>query len=329
MGRANQPTNLSSTRRTDIRHAPGEKEFIMSVTTLSFAFVNTYAPPSAKPAAAIDLKTPPAPADDKSCEARRPAGRENRFVQAMMSALRELGFGSPAAAPAPAAATTGAPTTAASPSSNSTATTAASGAGATETPSSPDPTASVESAVHQFAHELFQALRQGGNGNSSSGEGSGRVAGEGQRRHEHRHHDGQGHGYGDLPQRLEALAQTFGAQVTGAAPATPPAAASLTVTLTVDDGSANAPAPASTTASATPPPAATTTVPVVTTAKNPLLEAFAKLFDALKPQSATTTDTDMAEKLRKFLHALAQAVAPDAMSGVHSVQPGGLVNVTA
>ena len=290
----------------------------MSITSLSFTFVNTYAAQSARPAAVTERKTAPAQADDKTCDEPRPAGRQSRLVQAMMSALPELGFGGPAA-PATAARA---------------ATPVTRGAGATETPAS-NPSANVESAVYQFAHELFQALRQSGRGNSSSDEGSGRVEGEGH--HRHRHHDGQGHGYGDISQRLEALAQTFGAQVpataAGDTPASPAAPASLTVTLTVDDGSADTPAPASASANATPAPAATPIAAVVTSAKNPLLEAFSKLFNALKPQSTSSTtapsDTDMAQKLRQFLHTLAQAVAPDAMSSVHSAQFGGLVNVTA
>ena len=313
----------------------------MSITSLSFTFVNTYAAQSARPAAVTERKTAPAPADDKTRDEPRPAGRQSRLVQAMMSALLELGFGGPAAPAAPAGASTGSSATAASAVKGSAAS-SASGAstqtgattGTTETPAS-NPSANVESAVYQFAHELFQALRQSGRGNSSSDEGSGRVEGEGH--HRHRHHDRQGHGYGDISQRLEALAQTFGAQVpataAGDAPASPAAPASLTVTLTVDDGSADTPAPASASASATPAPAATPIAAVVTSAKNPLLEAFSKLFNALKPQSTSSTtapsDTDMAQKLRQFLHTLAQAVAPDAMSSVHSAQFGGLVNVTA
>ena len=294
----------------------------MTVTSLSFTLVNTYAPQSAKPATVAERKTPPVPSDDSACGEKRPASRENRLVQAMMSALRELGFGGTAAPAAMASAGTAAPvapgggavtsaaipvtasTAAATPASTTTATPA-------EVLSAADSSATVESAVHQFAHELFQALRQSGDGNLSSDGDSGRGEGH----HRHRHHEAHGHGYGNMAQRLEALSQTFAAPAAAAAAtdtkASAPAATStsLSVTLSVDDGSAAAPA------------------------KNPLLEAFTRLFNALKPPTTSTpaasAETDMAEKLRQFLHSLAQAVAPDAASGMHRAQPGALVNVTA
>ena len=77
----------------------------------------------------------------------------------------------------------------------------------------------------------------------------------------------------------------------------------------------------------------------MSSAKNPLLEAFAKLFSALRlPLSAgttadattTTADSDMSGKLRLFLHSLAVALRPDnMMAGAQVSQVGGLVNVTA
>ena len=319
----------------------------MTVTSLSFTLVSTYAPQSARPVTMVERKTPPVQSDDAACGEKRPASRENRLVQAMMSALRELGFGGTAA---PASTTAAAPaataaTPAATPSTAATATTpAATSATATtaapaEASSAADSSATVESAVHQFAHELFQALRQSGSGRAASDGDSGRVeGGEGRHHHHHRHHEAQGQGYGDMAQRLEALSQTFAAPTTAAAAAmtdtkavaAEPTGTSLSVTLSVNDGSADAPASASATPAAT---ATTTTAAAAAPAKNPLLEAFTKLFNALKPPvaslAAASSETDMAEKLRQFLHTLAQAVAPDAASGMHRAQPGVLVNVTA
>jgi hypothetical protein len=347
------------------------QEFSMSITSLSFTLATTYAPQSAAPAAAPERKTAPVASDDDASGVQRPAGRQNRLVQAMMSALRELGFGS-AAAPAAGTSTTAAAASAATPAAGASpgnaATTAATAAPATATPTpgtaatattattaavSAADAASVESAVHQFAHALFQALRQGGGGAPASGDGNGRVEGEGH--HRHHHHHREGHGYGDMAQRLEALSQTVGtpaaapttpaaaaanaapaAAATNAAPASPVASSSLSVTLTVDDGRSDATTPA------TPAPPVATPAPVVVSdpatapaatskiATNPLLDAFSKLFKVLKPQPAdAVTETAMADKLRSFLHTLAQAMAPDAMGSVQSAQTGSLINVTA
>ena len=72
-------------------------------------------------------------------------------------------------------------------------------------------------------------------------------------------------------------------------------------------------------------PAAAATSP----AKNPLLEAFSKLFSAIKPQGAGMADTDMSSKLRTFLQTLAQAMRPETMATIQTPQIGGLMNVTA
>ena len=295
---------LTSAQLLFIRPAPGQEEFTMTTMSLSFTVATTYAPQTAaRPATEAVRKTVPAPTDDSHCDEKRPVARQNRLEQAMMAALRELGFGSTAAAtPATsAAATTTTPTattaTAAAPTATPTAATAAA-----STPTTAGDSGSVESAVHQFAHALFQALRQNGSGDKkTSDDDSGRA--EGHHRHHHRHHEGRG--YGDMSQRLEALSQTVGA----------PAAAAPTTSVAT--------------------PAATTVTPAATPAKNPLLDAFTQLFNTLKPQANTgasatpTPATDMAEKLRQFLHTLAQAMAPDAMGSVQQAQVGGLVNVTA
>jgi hypothetical protein len=280
--------------------------------SLSFTIVNTYAPQGAKPATPVERKTPPVQDDDASREHKRPPSRQNRLADAMMSALRELGFGAAATAATPAA----------SPPAGTTASTAA--PAQTEVASAAAP-ASVESAVQQFAHALFQALRQGDSDKKDSDGDAGRVAGHGHHRHHHHHHrhhrHGEGQGYGNLSQRLEALSQTVGTPAAAATPASATAAAAPVETATT---------------STTPPPPATTVVvvaPVATPAKTPLLDAFTKLFNALKPASTetavTTPATDMAEKLRLFLHTLAQALAPDTMGSVQGAQVGGLVNVTA
>lgn len=347
----------------------------MSITSLSFTFVNMYAPQSAKPTAPAERQAPEAPSETKSCDEHRPAGRQNRLVEAMMSALRELGFGSqatPASTAAPvadastavagaqgntaqvmttndpiAAAATNtaaviATDTAAATVATDSVASADSAAAATKTAATSEPAVSVESAVHQFAHELFSALRQIGRGESSE-QGSGRIDGEGGHRHHHGHHGWGRQGYGDMAQRLESLSQTFAAPaaVAASSDAQPnsPLSTSISVTLTVQDGQADSPGQALTTAA----PAAATTAAAETaaaeavaspgvaqeTAKNPLLDAFSKLFSALKPQSAGASSMDMSDKLRTFLHTLAQAMRPDSMSSIQTPQVGGLVNVTA
>ena len=337
----------------------------MSITSLSLTFVNTYAPQSARPAAPAERQAPAAPVEAQSCEEHRPAGRQNRLVEAMMSALRELGFGSQSAAssagatPASSAAASGvqaspaeAVTTdeAAAASTVSNASAVQADAAATEAQPAAEPAATVESAVHQFAHELFRALRQVGRGEGSD-EGSGRVEGDGGHRHSHGHHGWRNQGYGDMSQRLDALSQTFAAQLPAPAASGEQAPAavssSISITLTIQDGQADSPVEALTTAApaakavtaaaepakaanlavATDVAAATTSAP--TPAKNPLLDAFSKLFNALKPQSAATSGTDMSDKLRMFLHTLAQAIKPESMSSIQTPQVGGLINVTA
>jgi hypothetical protein len=344
-------------------HPPQEQESTMSVTSLSFTFVNTYSAQSAKPVAAAERQAPAAQTEVKHCSEheQRPASRPNRLVEAMMSALRELGFGSQAAA-APAAtdastASAGAQAAAAEAVSATdeaaAAAVVADSAAQTETvaasEAAAEPAQTVASAVHQFAHELFRALRQIGRGESSSEQGSRRIDGDGGRRHHHGHHGWRREGYGDMAQRLDALSQTFAspqAVAAGDAATTPLVSSSISITLTVQDGHADAPAEAVTTAA----PVATSAVaedavqvteaadaavPVAApsaaqdTAKNPLLEAFSKLFSALKPQAAVVPQADMADKLRTFLQSLAQAMRPETMSSIQAPQVGGLVNVTA
>lgn len=289
----------------------------MTVTSLTFTIVNTYAPQNAKPAPAVERKTAPVQTDASDRANNRPESRQNRFADAMMSALRELGFGGTAAASTTAATPVNMPK--------------APAPTATETAAAADSSASVESAVQQFAHALFQALRQTGSGHNKADDAGDRVEGHGHRRHPNHHpsRHGEGQGYGDMAQRLEALSQTFGTPaVEGAVPASTTAASNpaLALALTVADAPAveASATPASATSAAT-----IIAAPVAAPAKNPLLDAFTNLFNTLKPATTDAPATDMAEKLRLFLHTLAQAVAPDTMGSVQRAQVGGLVNVTA
>ena len=339
----------------------------MSITSLSFTFVNTYAAQSAKPAAAAERQAPAAQTDVKHCGEHRPASRPNRLVEAMMSALRELGLGSQAAAapaaqaatdtPAAAADTQAAAVDTASTGNEAAAATAVSDSAAQTvtavagSEAAAEPPATVESAVRQFAYELFSALRQVGRGESSE-QSSNRIEGDDGRRHHHGHHGRHGHhgwrreGYGDMAQRLDALSQTFAAPAAAAAAgdgaSTPLVSSSISITLTVQDGQTDPPADAVTTtapmvtapvaeetAKAAAATAATAPRMVQETAKNPLLEAFSKLFNTIKPQAVGTPPMDMADKLRTFLQTLAQAMRPETMSSIQTPQVGGLVNVTA
>ncbi|KNZ31624.1 MAG: hypothetical protein AD742_16755 [Methylibium sp. NZG] len=360
-----------------------EKESAMSITStsLSFTFVNTYAAPAAKQTAPAERCAPAGPAARHSCDEARPASRPNRLVEAMMTALRELGVGNAAAQPAQPAATAvvAVPSTAADAAAAlaagqaSAAAAVAQSAAATATATattaaSPNtapmdvadkPQVSIESAVRQFAHELFSALRQMGRGESAE-RGADRVHGDGGRRHHHGHHGHHGwrrEGYGDMAQRLNALSQTYAAPAAvGAAGGPASMASSLSITLTIQTSAVRAPAQAETTnaavassdgrietsaatsaadVSATALPALATTPaapalaasPVTEPARNPLLDAFSQLFGALKPQAA---QTDMADKLRTFLQTLAQAMRPDSVNqGNPMPQVGALVNITA
>jgi hypothetical protein len=323
------------------------KAVAMSINSLSLNLANTVAAQAAKPTAATERRAHPtsAPAEATGCEQRRPGGQQNRLAQAMMSALRELGIGNQAARAPAANATSGSPAAVAS-TQGATAegvtgdgtTTAASVADVAAQVAS-EPAATVQAAVVQFAHELLQALRQSGGSTSADG-GSDRVRGEhGGHRHHHGHHDRRGHGYGDMSQRLEALAQTLGAQAPaatalGSQPG-PAVSSSISTPLAVTAEQTDSPVQASATGAPAQSPSvaaepATTTVPVDNSQTNPLLRAFSTLFNALKPQStAAGSETDMVSKLRMFLHTLAQTLQPDAMYNVQTPQVGGLLNITA
>lgn len=349
----------------------------MSITSLSFSFSSTAMPVSARPAdpakATAQAAAASAPSsanresdsEDDHDDDRRTPGPTSRLAQAIMAALHAIGLGAPAA---PAAAASAGPANAAT---TPGATTAAAGAAAAGTPAAPAPSATptpgasttpaasipaegFASAVYQFAHELYAALRPAGR---SDGYSQGQVfgGGEGHRQESHGEYGWKSQGYGDIAQRLEALAQRLTQSPTSASNASGSTSGTITVTVTLNDGAPAAqptdaavktPAsPASVPAS----PATTTTLATAATpavsagvgaatqtnlapndATHPLVEAFTTLFSALQPQGPTAAESDMAAKLRAFLKALAQSLSPAAANG--GIQPlavGGLVNVTA
>ena len=274
------------------------------------------------------------------------AGRTNRLTQALSAALREIGIGSTGMKPGKA----GTP-----------ATMDTNGA-AVAPPAAPSTAGDLNGAVEQFAHALMNALGDAlGSGRAARGQ-----SGEHRQDGEHGHH---GHGrrhiqYGDLAQQLKNLSQTVvqpaPTALATSAPATAEAAvskAAISLPPTAEsERSVDAPAPAATAqavaqvqvqaaAKATAP--AFATAPIVATAPalalapatapapirsaaSPLLTAFTRLFDALKPQ--TTSDapaTDMAARLQQFLHTMAQALSNSGWNGAALSQTGALIDVQA
>lgn len=327
----------------------------MSITSVSFTFVNMYSSQgAARPVAAAQLAEQAAPVQaNQDQELHRHVGRPNRLVQAMMTALRELGVGAQGAAAATAAGAS--PVVPAADAATPSAAVAANDA-TTALPSAGDVPVSaavasagesktdVESAVYQFAHELMKALRPGGDTEAS---GSGRrVNGEHGDRHHHHHHRMHGHhghhgwqreGYGDMSQRLEALAQRYAPQLPEAATALP-LATSASVDSTVKEevaAAAQLPATDAMTAEASEPglgaDAAAVAEPMPQAAANiPLLEAFTKLYSALQPQAAqTTSESDMGDKLRLFLQSLAQTLRPVGLAAPTPQPVGGLIDLAA
>lgn len=267
----------------------------MPITSMSFTFVSMVAS-SGNVAAVPAPAQPPAPAPSRvepDDDAPRRGGGQNRLAAAMVSALRELGLGSAATSTATPAA---APTNAAQP-----------------TPASD---ATVDSAVQQFAHELFQAMRQVGRGDAREHGGGHDSDDRG-----HHHHARHAEGYGGWSQRLAALARSVSEPVaTPAAPATTAASAAATTATTTTA------TPATTAPAVTDP--ATKSQPATSPA-NPLLDAFAKLWAAIAPPAVTAPTTDMAGKLREFLQSLAQSLRPGSMEIGPAPHLGCLVHTTA
>jgi hypothetical protein len=246
-----------------------------------------------------------------------PRRRENTLVNAMMAAFQALGFGPGAATSTPAS---GAATPAPVPAASSTGSTST----ASGTTPATDPAAAtdtLESAVREFAHALFNALHDsarsqpGHRHGQESASSSAQASEHGSRRN---------HGYDSFVQRLEALAQSLGApaptQVAGAAPGA--STASTAVALTTPPVTGTSPAPGA------------SAVPASTTAQSPsrLLSAFSKLFDLLQPKSSGTPASSpantVAEQLKLFLHTLAQALHGAPASAAPS-STGSLLNVHA
>jgi hypothetical protein len=309
------------------------QETLMSIPSVSFTSSRAYLPVSSPPAdpAKATAQTSaaptaaPAPPPDRALEAdgdrdgdRRSAGPTNRLAQAMMAALHAIGLDAPAAPPEAASAGSTAPRTtpggAAPPAQAGEAPAAAAGPAVLSAPAaSPAAAATAEtvaSAVYQFAHELYAALRPAGRAESSR-HGQEHEGGEVRRQESHGEHGWKSKGYGDIAQRLDALAQRLmqPAPAASAAGGSPPVSTSP---------------PAVVAASATP------TNPVPNAAANPLVEAFTKLFNALQPQGTAPTQTDMTTKLGVFLKALAGSLSPAAASGGTQALPvGGLIDVKA
>jgi len=323
----------------------------MSIASISFTVVNLYTAQGARaPSASTSVCGAPPKADDDAHTDRgeHAVGRRNVLVDAMMTALKELGLTGGATADAPAtasAATAAAPavvdttpaaasTDAASTGATSTVSASAAAGADAQTTSTVGTTATdaasgsvdVSQAVAQFAHALWGAVR--GTDAAKAGEvgvDNDNHTGTG-RRHHHRHVQRSEHGYENLAQRLEALAST-----------TDPAAASLKTTTDLAQrtvaSATSAPADATattststattdTTAAATP---AATTTPVTA---SPLAEAFGKLLTALQGGHAPSA-SDSASLLGRFLHTLAVALRPSSAANATPGATGSLINVTA
>lgn len=262
----------------------------MSVTALSFTF-NLYAPTAPTAPAKPALEPSPQVTKTDAAPGDTAAGpRPQRLAQALGTALRELGVGSTDTATGGAA---------------------------------------VDTAVHAFAHALWDALAPP---TRDAGGRSGEHRQDGAHGH-HGHHHGARAAYGDLAQRLEALSQTVAAtpdagsqpiSVTPPTPATAPAAADGVAATETPVRAAEVPADTTPTA---PAPAATTSA-----ARSPLIDAFAKLYAALQPQAASASAGDIAGKLQQFLHTLAQSLGGGTTSPVADAPvptSGAFVDVSA
>ena len=220
------------------------------------------------------------------------SSRENTLVSAMMAALQALGLGQPAAAAtSPAADVPNATTPVAT----------------TRAPVTVDPVVdadTLDKAVKAFAHALFGALHQVGHGEHAR-RGEGDDHGD--------HSDGPSarsvRGYDGLVQRLEQLASSLGANPAVASAPAPPAPAVTPVPV--------AATPVATSEPPTPGAAVDVNVSVLNRGTSRLLTTFSRLIGLLQPASSTAPEaptapasasTPMADKLRLFLHTLAQSM---------------------
>ena len=303
----------------------------MNIRSLSINFVNLYTP-SAPSATAARLPAAVSKEADntKGYGDGHGAVRTNRLTQALTTALREIGIGGagspPSKATAPATTDTNDISDISDTSNiNDISDTIDTAAASAATPST---SGEVNAAVEQFAHALMDAL---GAGRGARGHGGGQ------------HQDGErsdhGHGsrntrYGDFAQRLESLSHTI---VQNLPAAQPPSASASTVVPVTEAPISLAPtveselgvaAPGSAPGSA---PTAPVPVPAPTrSATSTLLDAFSRLFDALKtPATADAPATDMATRLQQFLHTMAQTLSHSGMDGAAAHQTGAFVDVKA
>jgi hypothetical protein len=178
-----------------------------------------------------------------------------------------------------------------------------------------------------FAHELFDALRSGGDA------GNGRGFAWGRREHHHRH----GGGYDSLAQRLDRLAAQVDAPTAALTGTTTISAslssASFSASVHVNgDGDA---ASASLSASVTTLQIDITQQTSTAAPESPLQAAFRKLFDALQPATAPDTAATAAaassSSLSDFLRQLAGALRNGSGIDDHATTPatGGLLSLAA
>ena len=272
----------------------------MNISSLSLNVVNLYTT-STPPATAASLPAAVSKGTDNTngCDGGHRAGRPNRLTQALSAALREIGIGG-------LSSKAGTP-----PTTDTTDTTRAAAASA----ATPSTGGDLSAAVEQFASALMDAL---GAGRRARGHG-----GEHRQDSEQSHH-GRGARnarYGDFAQQLESLSKTI--------LQTPP-------TAQVPSAPATAVAPV-TEAPISLPPTVESDLSVAATAPAPtrsatatLLDAFSRLFDALKPRAtADAPATDMATRLQQFLHTMALTLSRTGLDGAAAPQAGAFIDVKA
>lgn len=275
----------------------------MNISSLSLNVVNLYTT-STPPATAASLPAAVSKGTDNTngCDGGHGAGRPNRLTQALSAALREIGIGGLSSKAGTPATTDTIPTT---PTTHAAAASAA----------TPSTGGDLSAAVEQFASALMDAL---GAGRRARGHG-----GEHRQDSEQSHH-GRGARnarYGDFAQQLESLSKTI--------LQTPP-------TAQVPSAPATAVAPV-TEAPISLPPTVESDLSVAATAPAPtrsatatLLDAFSRLFDALKPRAtADAPATDMATRLQQFLHTMALTLSRTGLDGAAAPQAGAFVDVKA
>ncbi len=291
----------------------------MSIGAVASASAGVYQAPAYAPmTAAAAAPTNAAHGTDNDRDDAPRAG-QNSLVSAMMAALQALGVGQgavnapTATATAPAAPPAVAPVTAP----------ATGAANAVTPPATPDVTASadaIKQAVQDFAHALFDALHHAGRGDHAHHLDENSHGGERQ--------NSRVHGYDGFSQRLQKLALSLGAA------AAVPADASA---------GASGPAPAAPGRAATrlldaftklmgllqPPTSVAPLVAPATTATTATPAAPAAPVDAVVVAPAASSGaTSVADKLKQFLLAMAQALRPSSSHPPPNAV-GSLVNATA